>query len=681
MANRQQRCSKESNSRMSTETRNFRYDINGLRAWAVTAVVLFHFGVSGFSGGFAGVDIFFVISGFLMTGIVVEGLEQSTQSKFSVLEFYMARARRILPALIALITVLLLLGWWALLPLDYEMLGKHSASAVSFLSNIIFWREDGYFNTASHEKWLLHTWSLSVEWQFYLILPLVLVSLWKIRPSRQLIFYVLLTGFIASLSLSIVLTPIAPSAAFYILPTRAWEMLAGGLIYLITNHINITNASRKKIELAGFILITGSIFGFDSSSSWPGALALIPVSGTMLILLAAQSKSHWTGLATTQWLGTRSYSLYLWHWPLVVALTYWEKQEAPLFIAAGLAVTIILGHLSYKLVESPSRKFLTNISLSKSAITILGCVAIITTTGLLIKVNKGIYGRLDPEAETISLESLNSNPRRDECMLRAGVESPSCNFGGDNLRAVVMGDSHANALLSAIVSAAPSPEIGVMELTYSACPIIYGVHSLVNKQCGEFVDWAIHKLQTVPNDVPVIIINRHAQSALGANEDSSKKNKPQVYFSKLYQSTQQEFLDEYGRNLTDTACMLAKTRTVYLVRPIPEMGISVPISTARTVLWNTQKAVNISIAEYNQRQAFVWQAQDAAHERCGVKILDPLPYLCTAGRCYGAKNNRPLYFDDDHLSESGNKVLVPMFSEVFKLTPPSAPLTGTLLTH
>ena len=151
----------------------FRSDINGLRAWAVAAVTFYHFGIPGFRGGFVGVDVFFVISGFLMTGIVVSGLERG---EFSILAFYLARARRILPAQIVLCAVLLALGWWLLLPVEYKKLGTQAVFSLAFLSNIKFWLEAGYFDAASHEKWLLHTWSLAVEWQFYLLLPLVLLA-------------------------------------------------------------------------------------------------------------------------------------------------------------------------------------------------------------------------------------------------------------------------------------------------------------------------------------------------------------------------------------------------------------------------------------------------------------------------------------------------------------------------
>ena len=164
----------------------FREDINGLRAIAVIAVVLFHFNSSWMPGGFAGVDVFFVISGFLMTGIIFKGLEQQ---KFSILRFYVARANRIIPALAILCIILLILGWFYLTPQDYKALGKHAASSVTFVSNVTYWLESGYFDALASEKWLLHTWSLSVEWQFYLIYPLVLVFWSLINGPKALTFY------------------------------------------------------------------------------------------------------------------------------------------------------------------------------------------------------------------------------------------------------------------------------------------------------------------------------------------------------------------------------------------------------------------------------------------------------------------------------------------------------------
>jgi peptidoglycan/LPS O-acetylase OafA/YrhL len=206
----------------------FRKDINGLRAIAVIAVVLFHFNASWMPGRFAGVDVFFVISGFLMTGIIFRGIEQES---FSVLKFYVARANRIIPALAVLCLVMLVFGWFYLAPLDFKALGKHVSNSMFFLSNITYSRESGYFDASSHEKWLLHTWSLSVEWQFYIIYPLVLVALRKFMPLKAMKM-VILFGTAFSFILCVFATYKWPNPAYYLLPTRAWEMMIGGVAYI-----------------------------------------------------------------------------------------------------------------------------------------------------------------------------------------------------------------------------------------------------------------------------------------------------------------------------------------------------------------------------------------------------------------------------------------------------------------
>ena len=200
---------------------NFRYDINGLRAIAVIAVVLFHFNPAWIKGGFAGVDVFFVISGFLMTGIIFKGLENDS---FNLFKFYVDRANRIVPALVVLCLVLLVFGWFYLAPFDYKALSKHVTSSSWFISNVVFWREAGYFDAAAHEKWLLHTWSLSVEWQFYIIYPIALVvfkQLLSLKNLKRLIILGVGIGFL----FNVVATIKWPDAAYFLLPTRAWEMM------------------------------------------------------------------------------------------------------------------------------------------------------------------------------------------------------------------------------------------------------------------------------------------------------------------------------------------------------------------------------------------------------------------------------------------------------------------------
>ena len=217
------------NNEIRSGSREFRLDINGLRAWAVVAVVLFHFGLPGVSGGFVGVDVFFVISGFLMTGIIVSALERGS---FSLWSFYLARARRIMPALIVLCAAVLLLGWFILMPKEYQPLGRHARESLLFVSNLTYLAEAGYFDTASHEKWLLHTWSLSVEWQFYLLQPLLLMGIWRFFPSRRAVSNLLLGLALLSLGWSIWLTVDNPNRAFYLLQSRAWALLLGALVYL-----------------------------------------------------------------------------------------------------------------------------------------------------------------------------------------------------------------------------------------------------------------------------------------------------------------------------------------------------------------------------------------------------------------------------------------------------------------
>ncbi|HKM27368.1 MAG TPA: acyltransferase, partial [Thiopseudomonas sp.] len=252
----------------------YRQDIHGLRAWAVIAVLLFHFKIPGASAGFIGVDIFFVISGFLMTAIVVKGLENNN---FSLWQFYLARIRRIVPALMALLVVLLVLGWFWLPTPDYQSLGAQSAYSLGFLSNIHFWRSAGYFDTAAQEKWLLHTWSLGIEFQFYVLFPLFVMLLWKIRPQLKTIVWGLGLACFASLALSIVASGWKPTAAFYLLPTRGWELVAGGLAFVIGREVPSLQRYSKPMFWLGFALWVVAAFLIDTSFSWPSGWALLPV--------------------------------------------------------------------------------------------------------------------------------------------------------------------------------------------------------------------------------------------------------------------------------------------------------------------------------------------------------------------------------------------------------------------
>lgn len=427
----------------------FRKDINGLRALAVIAVVIFHFNTSLMPGGFAGVDVFFVISGFLMTGIVFRGMEQAS---FSILKFYVARANRIIPALAVLCFIMLIIGWFYLTPYEYESLGKHVASSMGFISNIIYWKESGYFDVASHEKWLLHTWSLSTEWQFYILYPLILVGLRKII-SLKTIKIALLVGTILGFIFCIVATKLVPGGAYYLLPTRAWEMMIGGVAFLYP--FNLTQQHKKWLEWFGLTLIIASYFLITQDNAWPGYLAIFPVLGAFFVIQAQRNNSVITSNIIFQKLGAWSYSIYLWHWPLSVAV--YTLSLSGVFSYIAIALSVLLGFLSYKYVEQT--KFSNNFSSVYSYLKCkpLAVVIIVGYLGFYVYSSKGLEERFSLDQRYIDINkgivmplrsngycfySFNDNELSVTVDSKKGV---NCYLGDKNksTNTLLFGDSHA----------------------------------------------------------------------------------------------------------------------------------------------------------------------------------------------------------------------------------------------
>ncbi len=646
---------------MHNDEKKFRLDINALRAYAVVAVVFYHFQVPGFAtGGFVGVDIFFVISGYLMTKILFCNLQNHSDfDKVWLFKFYNDRAIRILPALLFLIVVLLTFGWFLLPSPDYRSLGKQSLSALTFLSNIQFWHEAGYFDLSSHEKWLLHTWSLSVEWQFYLFIPLIMAAVWRFFPSRRGISIAIFVLFLISLSLSIFFTPNNSDAAFYLLYTRAWEMLAGGLVFLVaTNDISGLKVA-KRLEFFGFGLIALSIFALDVKESWPGYIALIPVIGASFVILAARQNSLMTNNPIVQKIGLYSYSIYLWHWPVLGVLVYMGYQNISLFVILGLFLTLFFATFSYCLVEKTSNQYLKKIEVSRGS-GLLGLLALgVLVFCFYIRSSHGVPSRLPPEVEIAANESLNINPLRHKCHIANGNQFKSCVYGGGDIKVLLVGDSHASSLVSAIQASLPSPRYGVLAFTYSSCPTIFGVkHNRSDIKCAEFNDWVLAELRKQPSDIPLVIVNRASAYVFGSHIlNDPSYNKPSIFFYNKFNQPTKEFLSEFQQRMVASTCELAKSRPVYLVRPIPEMPVNVPKFTAKQLMLGRSPEVHVSWKEYQKRNSFVWKIQDQASEKCGAKIVDITPSLCPNGICMGLFNNRPLYYDEHHLSLFGSSFL------------------------
>jgi peptidoglycan/LPS O-acetylase OafA/YrhL len=333
--------------------REFRYDINALRAIAVVAVLLFHFKVPGFAGGFVGVDVFFVISGLLMTRIIEKGV---AAGRFRVLAFYAARFKRIVPALVVVSLAVLAIVLTLTDPLTAADASQSVLAALTFTSNHLFAGQQGYFAGASEENWMLHSWTLSVEWQFYMIYPIVMLLmsrsqlLWRWRRA------ILVLGFALSFAVAFVFVIYAEKLeqfAFFILPTRAWEMIAGGVVALTP--APASRVVRQALVTLGLAAIGWSIFTFDETLNWPWLHTLLPVIGTAAVLAGQQGDSAWTRIPGVQPLGTWSYSIYLWHWPIVVGLAYFEFPHSAAWIAGGIVASVLMGWLSYTLIETRLR--------------------------------------------------------------------------------------------------------------------------------------------------------------------------------------------------------------------------------------------------------------------------------------------------------------------------------------
>lgn len=331
----------------------YRREIDGLRALALLPVILFHAGFETFSGGFVGVDVFFVISGYLITTIIITELEQE---KFSIVNFYERRARRILPPLFLVMLVCIPFAWFWLLPSDMKDFSQSFVAVPVFASNILFWGESGYFDTAAELKPLLHTWSLAVEEQFYVLFPLFLLLFWKLGKCWILVMLVIAS--FASLALAEWAAYVKPSAAFYLLPTRGWELLIGAFAAFYLSQTDRKVFGKVASEFGGWLgvaLILYSVFAFSKATPFPGIYALTPVLGTALIILFGTQETtvgKFVGNKAFVGVGLISYSAYLWHQPLFAFARVYTFDQLSIGLTTSIIVlSFFLGLLSFRYVE------------------------------------------------------------------------------------------------------------------------------------------------------------------------------------------------------------------------------------------------------------------------------------------------------------------------------------------
>lgn len=607
-----------------------------------------------------------------MTDIIVTGLQQQ---RFHVGLFYLARAKRIFPALIVLVVSLLGAAWFVLPTPDYQELGSQSGYALGFISNIDFARADSYFDSGAHEKWLLHTWSLAVEWQFYMAFPLFLILVNKFsRGNLNWIFAALVGLFVSSLAYSVWLTPRSPNDAFYLLPGRAWEMAAGGIIFMLAR-------LKRKPQVPSWLYSLGwlgilSTFVFVSNTMlWPGPWALFAVAGTMIVLLAERQSNMLIRHPIAQWLGLRSYSIYLWHWPLAVVLFFIQEQQSLAWVMVMTVLSLLLGHLSYKWVENPTRKGLNLVSTKKATLITVCSIIIVFIPSSVIKKNH-FAGRVDPSIDAIAGEVDNHNPLRNRCLARNSSGTPvGCTYGAEEsehreLGIIVLGDSHAGSVVRAVERALPNKNLYVLDWTMSGCATIAGLQSTTdfNYACDEFVAETKALSSKLPAEVPLLIVNRYAQQLISYTQRESQ-GAPEYYITEPHETRDEAFFAEMTQGIINTACEFAADRPVYMLRPIPEMPVNVPQIMSRSLLFGGElKRVGVPREEYDRRQERILAAQDQAAAQCGIQLLEVADKFCDSNYCWGDIEGRPIYYDDDHLSEYGADFLAAEFKRIFIAT-------------
>jgi peptidoglycan/LPS O-acetylase OafA/YrhL len=452
---------------LSSPSAQYRPDIDGLRAIAVLLVVNFHAFPEAMAGGFIGVDIFFVISGFLITGIIAREIDHQ---RFSLVAFYNRRIRRIFPALIVVLFAALVLGWLWMLPAAYAQLSADVFASAAFFSNIALLMQSGYFDIESSKKPLLHLWSLGIEEQFYLFWPLILMLVARLRLNILAAASVIGT---ASFVLNVALIGSTPVATFYLPFTRAWELLAGAVLACGWNGISHTGAASNLRASIGLVLIVIAAGFLDTHSAFPGWWAVLPVAGAALLLSAPAAWGARNVLASPLlvWIGLISYPLYLWHWPLLVffgiikfgPLTLLERE-----LVVGLSFA--LAWLTYRFVESIFR--LGRPSPLKIA-GLCAAMVLISAAGGVVVQGRGFDFRLPPDIrEMAEVPGQASQWRVHECLLDPSRESSFADSCVDRDRRpliFVWGDSTAAALMPGLRKAQQTRDFGIAQFTSSSC--------------------------------------------------------------------------------------------------------------------------------------------------------------------------------------------------------------------
>lgn len=646
----------------------YRPDIDGLRALAVLSVVLFHAFPKLLRGGFVGVDIFFVISGFLISTIIFRSLQQGT---FNLAEFYLHRIRRIFPALLLVLIGLYSFAWFALLPEDLQRLGTHVLGGATFIQNIVLFREADYFDAASELKPLMHLWSLAVEEQFYLLYPLMIGLAWRFGISLSRTLAAL---FLTSFAFNVHTTWHDTTAAFFLPHTRLWELLGGALLAWWTLqqgvrsstdksaatgwqlHLRKTSEWRNTMSTVGLVLILWSIFGIRRSYHFPGWWALVPVSGALLLI--AGGPHAWINrivLASRPmiWIGLMSYPLYLWHWPLL-SLANILSPDAPSWQQRIIIIltSFALAWLTFALVERPIRR---HIPIARTWIPLTASMAVVALVGATTYLMKGFELRFRETAQLTQNISFRwfEAARYGTCYLHL-VEPDDYAAECDTRQRpsiVLWGDSHAASLYPGLEKLQKRQAFGVAQYTAAGCPPIEETKTF-RKNCNDLNRKVIDRI--VRNQPDLLLL-------------SSAFNKPEFYW------TDAEMLQRFSATLDQLHQRLPATRIV-VVGPVPEWQHSAQ----RSAYQHWTHAANKTAPIPQRLPAILKSSIDAelrsVTESHGDVYISAIDTLCNPQGCLNRVGTAPddyITIDYGHLSPAGARYFMDAISPMILSRLPS----------
>jgi peptidoglycan/LPS O-acetylase OafA/YrhL len=647
----------------------YRADIDGLRAVAIVAVLLYHGGFAFAGGGYVGVDVFFVVSGYLITSLI---LAERAAGRFTLAGFYERRIRRLFPALVVVLAASATAACFLFLPDALRRFAGSLFATASFSSNLFFWLETGYFQTAAELKPLIHTWSLAVEEQFYLLVPLLLLPVMRRRPRALpawtigILLVTLVAGEWAVRS--------APSAGFYLTPFRMWELALGVLLALPAFSRPAGPRIRLPAAWLGLALIAWSVSAFSWRTRFPGLHALAPCAGTALVIWSGTggdtAVKRLLSLQPLVFLGLISYSLYLWHWPILSFARYWAVRELRLSeTIALLAASVALAALSWRYVEQPFRTRDGVLARRPLFAVAAGATGALAGFAVLALAAAGWPGRMDEATLRLAAAAGDRNPRRESCsFLDAAdlLEGRACRLGAaaSPPAFAVWGDSHADALMPLFNELATRHGVSGLFFGRIGCPPLLGVERPgTGFRCRSFNDAARRAIaesgvQTVVlvarwahySSEPTVGHEARTLVILGETGDQSPgvAGNDRVLAGGLRRTM--ESLEGYD---------------VFVVDSIPEVGYDVPEVLARIRYLDSGVDIRPRRREFEGRQRFVRSQLDANRRRFGFTQLEPARRLCDRQRCEVVADGQPLYFDGHHLSRNGARFVAEEFEPVF----------------